>query len=127
MEKKKVILYNLQPRLGDALMLTSVVRDFKKTYPDISLGVMTARPEIFENNPHVDVINPKISYTGLDISPTQVKNAKKQAAKLNSKADKEANNVIKVANTKADKRSIVSTLPITGSAQSACRPKIEQS
>jgi len=33
----------------------------------------------------VDVINPKISYTGLDISPTQVKNAKKHINKINRK------------------------------------------
>jgi ADP-heptose:LPS heptosyltransferase len=78
MGKKKVILYNLQPRLGDALMLTPAVRDFKKTYPEISLGVMTAIPAIFENNPYVDAINPNPTDTELHkLGPSIVSNGSK--------------------------------------------------
>jgi ADP-heptose:LPS heptosyltransferase len=55
-EKKKVILSNGQRRLGDALMLTSLVRDFKYTYPNITLGVESAIPQLWRNNPHIEYI-----------------------------------------------------------------------
>lgn len=50
----KVLLKNTQPLLGDRMMFTPVVRDYKKAYPDHQLGVFSAGPEIWQNNPHID-------------------------------------------------------------------------
>jgi len=49
----KVLLSNLQPMLGDRLMFTPVVRDFKKAHPDWEIGVESIGPEIWDNNPHI--------------------------------------------------------------------------
>ena len=50
----KVLLRNTQPLLGDRMMFTPVVRDFKKAYPEIHVGVISAGPEMWNNNPHID-------------------------------------------------------------------------
>ena len=50
----KVLLRNTQPLLGDRMMFTPVVRDFKKAYPEIQVGVISAGPEMWNNNPHID-------------------------------------------------------------------------
>ena len=50
----KVLLRNTQTLLGDRMMFTPVVRDFKKAYPDIQVGVVSAGPEMWHNNPHID-------------------------------------------------------------------------
>lgn len=41
---------------GDALMLTAVIRDMKKFFPDINIFVQCRAPELFENNPHCKLI-----------------------------------------------------------------------
>jgi len=51
----KILLKNGQKALGDALMMTPLVRDLKKTYPDYEIMVDSGRPEIFENNPHITI------------------------------------------------------------------------
>lgn len=49
---KKVILCNrLAP--GDILVMTNVLRDLHKSYPELMIDVRTPCPEIFENNPHI--------------------------------------------------------------------------
>ena len=50
----KILLRNTQPLLGDRLMFTPLVRDLKKAHPDWQIGVESAGPEIWLNNPHVD-------------------------------------------------------------------------
>jgi len=50
----KILLRNTQPLLGDRMMFTPVVRDFKKAYPKIQVGVISAGPEMWNNNPHID-------------------------------------------------------------------------
>jgi ADP-heptose:LPS heptosyltransferase len=51
---KKIFLKNTQPLLGDRMMFTPVVRDLKVAFPDTQIGVLSAGPEIFKNNPHID-------------------------------------------------------------------------
>ncbi len=51
----KVLLRNTQPLLGDRLMFTPLVRDLKRLHPDWSIGVESAGPEIWYNNPHIDL------------------------------------------------------------------------
>ena len=36
------------------MMFTPVLRDFKKAYPDIHVGIISAGPEMWHNNPHID-------------------------------------------------------------------------
>lgn len=50
----KVLLRNTQPLLGDRLMFTPVVRDLKLSYPDYEIGVFSAGPEMWNNNPYID-------------------------------------------------------------------------
>ncbi len=50
--RKRFILKNWQCP-GDILMLTACVRDIKKWYPDVELGVDTSIDEIWYNNPHI--------------------------------------------------------------------------
>ena len=50
----KVLLRNTQPLLGDRMMFTPVVRDFKKAYPEIQVGIISAGPEMWHNNPYID-------------------------------------------------------------------------
>lgn len=50
----KILLRNTQPLLGDRLMFTPVVRDLKAAHPDWKIGIISAGPEIWHNNPHTD-------------------------------------------------------------------------
>lgn len=50
----KILLRNTQPLLGDRLMFTPLVRDLKKAHPDWQIGIESAGPEIWMNNPHID-------------------------------------------------------------------------
>jgi ADP-heptose:LPS heptosyltransferase len=50
----RILLKNTQPLLGDRMMFTPVVRDLKASYPDCQIGVISAGPEIWDNNPHID-------------------------------------------------------------------------
>ena len=48
--------------LGDVILLTSAVREYKKRYPDKKLFVNTLYPEVFDNSPYVDGTNIKTKY-----------------------------------------------------------------
>jgi len=48
----KYVLKNYQSP-GDIVMLTAAVRDLKLSHPEIEIGVDTACPELWENNPHI--------------------------------------------------------------------------
>ena len=50
---KEVIFRNRQ-RIGDMLMFTCGVRDFKKAFPDTRVNVMSVAAHIFDHNPYVD-------------------------------------------------------------------------
>ena len=50
----KILLRNTQTMLGDRLMFTPAVRDLKLNRPHWQIGVVSAGPEIWANNPHVD-------------------------------------------------------------------------
>lgn len=66
----KIVLRNTQPMLGDKLMFTPVVRDLKQSYPDWHIGVISAAPEIWRNNPYIEQVDqPDAIY---DIGPALV-------------------------------------------------------
>jgi ADP-heptose:LPS heptosyltransferase len=48
------IVFGHHRAIGDALMFTCGIRDFKLLFPDIVVGVDTNFPQVFENNPYID-------------------------------------------------------------------------
>jgi len=54
--KERHIIFSHKRAVGDALMFTCGVRDFKLLFPKIQITVNTSFPEVFENNPFVDYV-----------------------------------------------------------------------
>lgn len=50
---KEIIFHNRQ-RIGDMIMFTCAVRDFKKAYPDVRVGVISTAMHIWDYSPYVD-------------------------------------------------------------------------
>lgn len=50
----KTIVFNNKQRLGDSLMFTCAIRDFKKAFPKVRLGIRLTAPHIIDHNPYVD-------------------------------------------------------------------------
>jgi len=50
---KEIIFHNRQ-RIGDILMFTCAIRDFKKAYPDIKVNVISTAGHIWDYNPNID-------------------------------------------------------------------------
>jgi ADP-heptose:LPS heptosyltransferase len=50
------ILVDRRMALGDVIMITPVLRELRKRYPDAWLQVVTSKPEALANNPHVDLV-----------------------------------------------------------------------
>lgn len=53
MEQRRIV-WNHHRALGDSLMLTAGVRDFKLLFPDIIINVNTNQKALFDNNPYID-------------------------------------------------------------------------
>lgn len=49
----EVIFHNRQ-RIGDMLMFTCAIRDFKKAYPNIKVNVLSTAGHLWDNNPYID-------------------------------------------------------------------------
>jgi len=78
----RLLLRNTQPLLGDRLMFTPVVRDLKKAHPDWQIGVVSAGPEIWENNPHIDeTVNETNAERICDIGPAKITHSSKTNGK----------------------------------------------
>ena len=52
--KKESILIKRKGAMGDVLMLTPIIRELKKIYPNSLLAVETNSPDILTNNPYID-------------------------------------------------------------------------
>lgn len=52
-----ILSYHRMP--GDAIVLTSLVRDLKKRYPNLKLDVQCPHADIFRHNPHLTKLNPR--------------------------------------------------------------------
>lgn len=48
------IIFSHRRALGDALMFSAGIRDFKLLFPEISINVNSNQPCIWENNPYID-------------------------------------------------------------------------
>jgi ADP-heptose:LPS heptosyltransferase len=50
------ILIDRRMALGDVIMITPVIREFRRRYPDSWIQVVTNKPEALANNPDVDLV-----------------------------------------------------------------------
>ena len=53
MNNRKII-FKHKRAVGDSMLFSCGIRDFKLLFPDISINVDTNFPEVFENNPYID-------------------------------------------------------------------------
>lgn len=53
LEKKEFIFHNRQ-RIGDILVFTCAIRDFKTAYPDTRVNVVSTAMHIWDHNPYID-------------------------------------------------------------------------
>jgi ADP-heptose:LPS heptosyltransferase len=51
---KRRIVWEHKRALGDSIMFTAGVRDFKLLFPDIAINVSSNQPALWENNPYID-------------------------------------------------------------------------
>jgi len=52
--EKRTIIFSHKRAVGDALMFTCGVRDFRLLFPDINIIVNSSFPEVFQNNPFIE-------------------------------------------------------------------------
>lgn len=52
--EQRAIIFSHKRALGDGVMFTAGIRDFKLLFPQIKINVDTNQPELFENNPYID-------------------------------------------------------------------------
>ncbi len=52
--KRSVTFLHHREALGDTLMISALARGLKKVRPDIHVAVVSRRPELFFNNPHIN-------------------------------------------------------------------------
>ncbi len=53
LDRKEIVFHNRQ-RIGDALMFTCAIRDFKKSFPDVRVNVNSIAMHIWDHNPYLD-------------------------------------------------------------------------
>ena len=53
MDREEIVFHNRQ-RIGDMLMFTCAVRDFKKAFPEVKVNVISTAAHIFDHNPYID-------------------------------------------------------------------------
>ena len=53
LNRKEIVFHNRQ-RIGDMLMFTCGVRDFKKAFPDVRVNVISIASHIWDHNPYID-------------------------------------------------------------------------
>ena len=53
--KERKIVFEHKRALGDSIMFTAGVRDFKLLFPNIKINVSTNQPALWENNPYLDI------------------------------------------------------------------------
>ena len=53
LDRKEVVFHNKQ-RIGDTLMFTCGVRDFKASFPDVRVNVLSIASHIWDYNPNID-------------------------------------------------------------------------
>jgi len=72
--KKEYVFHNRQ-RIGDILMFTCAVRDFKRAYPDIRVNVVSTASHIWDHNPYIDRTLKKEDKDYNKIGPSKLTNS----------------------------------------------------
>jgi ADP-heptose:LPS heptosyltransferase/glycosyltransferase involved in cell wall biosynthesis len=77
-ENKKLpseIMFHNRQRIGDILMFTCAVRDFKKAYPNVKVNVVSTAMHIWDNNPYIsrDVVQTEKNL--IKIGPSRLTNS----------------------------------------------------
>jgi len=62
------ILFENRRAIGDAIVLSAAIRDFKFSYPDIDICVSTEYPELWINNPHIKNLTAPVERVGLFVN-----------------------------------------------------------
>ena len=73
--KLKEIVFHNRQRLGDMLMFTCGIRDFKKAYPDIRVNVISIASHIWDHNPNIDRTLVATDENTIKIGPGKLTNA----------------------------------------------------
>lgn len=71
---KEVVFHNRQ-RIGDMLMFTCAVRDFKTAFPNTRVNVISTAAHIFDHNPYVDRTLEPTEQNTIKIGPGKLTNA----------------------------------------------------
>ncbi len=72
--KKEVVFHNRQ-RIGDMLVFTCAVRDFKKAYPDTRVNVVATAMHIWDFNPYIDRTLVPTAENTIKIGPSKLTNS----------------------------------------------------
>ena len=71
---KEVVFHNRQ-RIGDIIMFTCAVRDFKKAYPDVRVNVISTAMHLWDNNPNIDFTLVPTEKNTIKIGPGKLTNS----------------------------------------------------
>jgi len=74
LEQKPIVFRNRQA-IGDILMMTCAIRDFKATFPNWPINVATTAMHIWDNNPNLDRSVTQDRAELVDIGPSKLTNA----------------------------------------------------
>lgn len=74
LDRKEVVFHNRQ-RIGDMLMFTCAIRDFKLAFPDVRVNVISTAMHIWDHNPHIDRSLAGIEENTVKIGPSKLTNA----------------------------------------------------
>jgi ADP-heptose:LPS heptosyltransferase/glycosyltransferase involved in cell wall biosynthesis len=50
----KEVVFNNKQRIGDSFMFTCALRDFKRAFPNVKVGIRATAMHIWDHNPHID-------------------------------------------------------------------------
>lgn len=74
LSRKEFVFHNRQ-RIGDMIMFTCAIRDFKAAYPDTRVNVIATAPHIWDNNPYLDRTLVPTEENTIKIGPGKLTNA----------------------------------------------------
>lgn len=74
LDRKEVVFHNRQ-RIGDMLMFTCGVRDFKLAFPDVRVNVVSTAGHIFDHNPYIDRTLVPTAENTIKIGPGKLTNS----------------------------------------------------
>jgi ADP-heptose:LPS heptosyltransferase len=74
LDKREIVFHNRQ-RIGDILMFTCGIRDFKKAFPDVRVNVISTASHIWDYNPYIDRTLIPTEENTLKIGPGKLTNS----------------------------------------------------